>query len=148
MARIGRRDTGPEMALRSALHRLGVRFRVDVAGLPGRPDIVLPRYGACVFVHGCFWHRHDCRRASHPRTNVAFWQEKFARNVARDRRSEEALLAMGRRVMTVWECALVGPASRPAAEVAGDVVAWLRSDCRCAVLAGSFVETAKGSGGG
>ena len=87
MSRIRSRDTSPEIALRKALHRLGLRFRLNDKRLPGKPDLVFPRYKTAVFVHGCFWHRHQvCNIATTPKTNTAFWQEKFDRNVARDRR--------------------------------------------------------------
>ncbi len=107
MSAIRGRDTGPERTLRSALHGLGLRFRLHRAGLPGRPDLVLPRHRVIVFVHGCFWHRHvGCRYATIPGTRSEFWAAKFAANVARDRRNETALLEAGWRVAVVWECAL------------------------------------------
>lgn len=107
MSRIKSRDTKPELVLRSAMHRKGFRFRVNDTRLPGKPDIVFPKYRAAVFVHGCFWHRHPgCSVATTPKSNTAFWMEKFDRNVARDTRSKEALEASGWRVFTVWECDL------------------------------------------
>ncbi len=107
MSRIRRKDTRPELRVRSLLHRLGFRFRLHRRDLPGRPDIVLPRYRTVVFVHGCFWHRHpDCRYAYTPRSRVSFWTAKFAENVARDRRNQEALIEAGWRVLIVWECEL------------------------------------------
>lgn len=107
MSRIKSRDTKPELVLRSAMHRKGFRFRVNDTRLPGKPDIVFPKYRAAVFVHGCFWHRHPgCSVATTPKSNTAFWMEKFDRNVARDARSKEALEASGWRVFTVWECDL------------------------------------------
>lgn len=107
MARVVCKDTKPEWILRSALHRLGFRYRLGGAGLPGRPDLVLRKYRAVVFVHGCFWHRHtDCKRATLPRTNAIFWKEKLERNVARDRDSSETLMALGWTVVVVWECEL------------------------------------------
>jgi DNA mismatch endonuclease, patch repair protein len=100
-------NTLPEMRLRRALHALGFRFRLHAKGLPGKPDLVLRKHGAVIFVHGCFWHRHrDCRLASTPASNREFWADKFARNIERDRQSMEALGAMGWRVATVWECGL------------------------------------------
>jgi len=108
MSRIRGRDTAPELALRKALHALGLRFRLH-ARLPGKPDIVLPRHKAAIFVHGCFWHRHDgCKVASTPKSNTAFWEEKFQRNVARDRRVTSQLEAAGWRVLVAWECQLTG----------------------------------------
>ncbi len=109
MSRVRHHDTEPELRLRRELHALGLRFRLHRRDLPGTPDIVLPRYRAVVFVHGCFWHRHDgCRRATTPKSNVDMWLQKFAANVARDIRSQEALSAAGWRVYVVWECELSG----------------------------------------
>lgn len=108
MSRIRGKDTAPELALRKALHALGLRYRLH-ANLPGKPDIVLPRHSAVVFVHGCFWHRHrGCRIATMPKSNTAFWREKFDRNVARDKRVRRQLRAAGWRVFVAWECQLSG----------------------------------------
>ena len=107
MSRIRCRDTGPEVVLRSLLHRAGLRFRLHAKKLPGRPDIVLPKYKTAIFVHGCFWHRHaGCRNATTPSTRAEFWQEKFDGNVRRDARNRADLKAAGWTVMTVWECEL------------------------------------------
>lgn len=96
MSRIRGKDTGPEMRLRSLLHRAGYRFRLHRAGLPGRPDIVFPRYGAVVFVHGCYWHRHqDCPNATMPKTRPEFWRAKFQGTVERDRRNADKLTGAG-----------------------------------------------------
>lgn len=105
MSRIRGGDTTPEKAVRSALHRMGYRFRLRVRELPGSPDIVLPRYRTVIFVHGCFWHRHPrCSFAYTPKSRVEFWQDKFEANVARDRRTSRSLRARGWRVIVVWEC--------------------------------------------
>lgn len=107
MSRIRSRDTRPEIALRKGLHALGLRFRLDNRKLPGKPDIVLPRYKSVVFVHGCFWHRHEgCKVATTPKSNTDFWVQKFDRNVARDARVTGDLEALGWRVFVVWECEL------------------------------------------
>lgn len=107
MSLIKGRDTMPEMALRRALHSLGFRYRLGGAGLPGKPDLVLPKYKSIIFVHGCFWHRHkNCRIASTPKSNVEFWQDKFDKNVSRDKRVGRALRALRWRVYVVWECDL------------------------------------------
>jgi len=105
MSRIRGRDTAPEKQVRSALHRAGYRFRLHRKDLPGRPDIVLPKHSTVVFVHGCFWHRHQgCRFAYTPKSRVAFWNEKFRTNVGRDRRNLRDLRRLGWKVVTVWEC--------------------------------------------
>lgn len=107
MSRIGSRNTAPEIRMRSLLHRAGFRFRLHAPDLPGKPDIVLRRYKAVVFVHGCFWHRHGgCRKATTPSTRPDFWQSKFNATIERDRRKTSELNAMGWRVLTVWECEL------------------------------------------
>lgn len=105
MSRIRSRDTKPEKLVRSLLHRLGYRFRLHRKDLPGKPDVVLPKYAAAVFVHGCFWHRHPgCRFAYTPKSRTRFWEEKFSGNVARDRRNRKELEGLGWTVLTVWEC--------------------------------------------
>jgi DNA mismatch endonuclease (patch repair protein) len=107
MAAIRGKNTGPELAVRRILHAMGLRFRVHRKDLPGRPDIVLPRHRTVVFVHGCFWHRHEgCRYTSTPKTRLEFWQAKFDENLARDHRNRIALEEMGWRVLVVWECEL------------------------------------------
>ena len=107
MAAIRGRDTQPELKLRRALHRLGFRFVLSPRDLPGRPDVVLPRYRVAIFVHGCFWHRHPgCRFTATPSTRVEFWNAKFAANVRRDWRNIEDLRRAGWRVLVVWECSL------------------------------------------
>lgn len=105
MALIRGRDTKPELRVRSLLHGLGYRFRLHRKGLPGSPDIVLPRHKAVVFVHGCFWHRHPgCRGATMPKTRTEFWCEKFEANVRRDEAASAGLNEAGWRVLVLWEC--------------------------------------------
>ncbi len=105
MAGIRGKDTRPEHFIRSALHRRGFRYRLHSRRLPGKPDLVLPRYHAVVFVHGCFWHRHPgCRYATFPASRPDFWEEKFRRNVERDQAHERQLVGAGWRVFVVWEC--------------------------------------------
>ncbi len=108
MGRIRGRDTAPEIAVRSILHRQGLRFRIHGRSLPGRPDIVLPRWRTVVFVHGCFWHRHAaCRFAYTPKTRLDFWTAKFDSNTQRDKRNQKTLSDAGWRVVIIWECELV-----------------------------------------
>ncbi|WP_309137393.1 very short patch repair endonuclease [Pseudomonas sp. LS44] len=112
MAGIRSSDTSPEMKVRRLLHRHGFRYRLHQKNLPGRPDLVLPRYRVCIFVHGCFWHRHfGCHYATTPKTRPAFWQTKFDQNVTRDARIKAELLASGWRVFELWECGIRGPES-------------------------------------
>src|SRR6056297_397025 len=136
MRAVPRSSTKPEIVLRKRLHALGLRYVLGGRGLPGRPDLVLPRWTAAVFVHGCFWHRHPkCRYTTMPSTRPEFWQAKFEANVARDNAVRARLLAEGWRVATVWECALRKPER---AELAADMLAaWLRDGVSYLELAGS-----------
>jgi DNA mismatch endonuclease, patch repair protein len=104
MSRIGGKDTAPELVVRKTLHSLGYRFRLHRRDMPGTPDIVLPRYGKVVFVHGCFWHGHGCKIGKPPKSNVGFWEEKLAKNKERDARNAAALRKLGWDVVTVWQC--------------------------------------------
>lgn len=107
MSRISSKDTAPEMHVRSFLHRNGFRFKLHAKDLPGKPDIVLPKYKTIVDVRGCFWHRHPgCRQASVPASNTEFWQRKFDRNIERDRKTEKRLAELGWNLVVVWECEL------------------------------------------
>jgi len=110
MSRIRGKDTKPEVLVRSMLHRAGYRFRKNVSTLPGKPDIVLPKYRTVIFVHGCFWHRHKgCKDATTPKSNKAFWRKKFERNVSNDRKHARELRKLGWKVVTVWSCQLMMP---------------------------------------
>jgi len=106
MAAVRGKDTVPERLVRSALFALGFRFRLHRRDLTGAPDIVLPRFKVAVFVHGCFWHGHNCRRGRRPTSNVGFWNRKLGGNVKRDRRNYTALRAAGWKVFIVWECSI------------------------------------------
>ena len=113
MSRIRGSDTQPEMLIRRGLHARGFRYRLHDKSLPGRPDLVLPKYSTAVFVHGCFWHGHDCPMFRLPATRPEFWSNKIDRTRVRDERSFASLLRQGWRVLTVWECALRGPYRLP-----------------------------------
>ena len=107
MRRVKAKDTAPELRLRRLLWRAGCRYRLGGGGLPGRPDLHFPSRRLAVFVHGCFWHGHDCPRGARaPKTNTAYWTAKIARNQARDAAAVAALTALGWRSVVVWECAL------------------------------------------
>jgi DNA mismatch endonuclease, patch repair protein len=128
MSAIRGRDTKPEIRVRRLLHAAGFRFRLHVKGLPGRPDVVLSKYRAVVFVQGCFWHRHqECPNTTIPASNAAFWSGKFEENVARDGRNTAALLSAGWRVATVWECAVRKMSDE---ELANSLRHWLRGNRR------------------
>jgi len=119
-------DTRPEIFLRKALHGAGFRYRLHAAKLPGRPDIVLASRRAAIFMHGCFWHRHEgCHWCTTPASNVEFWRSKFERNVERDQTVVETLHSMEWRTAIIWECGLREP---HAATTLEDIVTWLRSD--------------------
>ncbi len=110
MGKIRGKNTKPELLVRSMLHRCGYRYSLHNKALPGKPDIVLRKHKTVVFVHGCFWHRHpDCKVASMPKSNTAFWQDKFERNVANDKKHRRALETLGWKVIVVWACELKDP---------------------------------------
>jgi len=130
MSRIGSHDTAPEMLVRSMLHRKGFRYTVTSVNnreLPGKPDLVLPKYRRVIFVHGCFWHAHEgCKYFQLPATRRAWWKAKLHGNRERDKVSQRKLMELGWRVLIVWECAVKRAADRPAA---GDTLAdTLRDD--------------------
>ncbi len=127
MAGIRGRNTKPEILVRSLLHRQGFRFRLHVGNLPGKPDIVLRRFHAIIFVHGCFWHGHDCRFFKWPRTRPAFWRKKIKGNHANDLKIRKKLRGAGWRVGIVWECAL-RDRSNSLEDVQSRIVRWLASD--------------------
>lgn len=105
MARIKGQNTSPELRVRKALHARGFRFCLHRTDLPGKPDIVLPRHGVAIFVHGCFWHQHKkCKHSSAPKSNVAYWREKFRKNVCRFEKDRRKLQRRGWRVVVIWEC--------------------------------------------
>ena len=121
MSGIRGRDTKPELRVRRHLHARGLRFRLHVRDLPGRPDIILPRHRAVVFVHGCFWHRHEgCRYAYRPKSRQEFWETKLNGNAERDARDQQRLRDLGWRVFVIWECDMTEPTlARLAEEVGG-----------------------------
>ena len=127
MAGIRGKNTKPELAIRSALHCLGFRFRLHRKDLPGKPDLVFPKHNAVILVHGCFWHGHDCHLFKWPKTRSEFWHQKISSNIARDRRHLLALADGGWRVAVIWECALKGRTRLSMETVAKLCAAWLES---------------------
>ena len=105
MRAVKSKDTSPEIRLRKTLFALGLRYRLNVKTLPGKPDLVFPRHRTVLFVHGCFWHGHNCKRGRRvPKTNTDYWRDKIGKNRERDRKNKHALEALGWRVLTIWEC--------------------------------------------
>ena len=128
MSGIRSTNTKPEMILRRGLHKAGLRFRLHVRNLPGKPDMVFPRWRAVLFAHGCFWHGHECPLFRWPRTRPEFWRAKIERNRANDIRAAVALRAAGWRLGVVWECALKGKTRLPVEGIFLQCADWLGSD--------------------
>lgn len=128
MAGIRGKNTRPEIFVRKMLHGAGLRFRLHVGELPGKPDIVLPRWRAVIQVQGCFWHGHDCHLFRVPATRPEFWATKIAGNRARDGAARAELAALGWRQLSVWECSLKGRERLPAEVVLQQILAWLQRD--------------------
>ncbi len=137
MSAVRRSGTRIEHQIRRDLHGRGFRFRVDVRGLPGRPDLALRKYNAVVFVHGCFWHGHDCRLFRLPATRQDFWSQKLASNRLRDEGSVRRLQELGWRIAVVWECALRGVHQSDVGCVLQALAGWLKSDSAYLELRGS-----------
>ena len=142
MSRVRQKDTKPEILLRSALHKTGLRYRLHNRKLPGSPDIVFPYFHAVTFVHGCYWHSHGCYRSTLPKSRRTFWEEKFSANRARDERDIALLGAHGWRVLVVWECALVGKHALLVDEITELVHTWLTGTEAYGAIAGGPLELA------
>ena len=136
MRAVKSKNTKPEIVVRTVLHRLGFRFRLHRTDLPGKPDLVLPKYRAVIFIHGCFWHGHDCILFSWPKTRRDFWQSKIDSNVRRDRKHIRTLIQGGWRVATIWECALRGKTRLPIDFVGEECAFWLMSNEKSMELIG------------
>lgn len=128
MSGIRGKNTKPELIIRSGLHKAGFRFRIHDRSLPGHPDLVLPKYSALIFVHGCFWHGHQCHLFKWPKTREAFWHDKIRGNMERDERYLVRLRDDGWRICIVWECALKGKHRQPVEDVVEDCGKWLLSE--------------------
>lgn len=142
MAGIRGKNTQPELAIRSALHRRGFRFRLHRKDLPGKPDLVFPGRNAVIFVHGCFWHGHDCHLFRWPKSREAFWRDKIGTNIERDWNQREALVDAGWRIGTVWECALKGKTRLPFECVVDQCTIWLKSDKKTLEVSGDEARAA------
>ncbi|MCP8939921.1 very short patch repair endonuclease [Alsobacter sp. SYSU M60028] len=138
MAGIRGKDTRPELAIRKALHALGFRYRLHARDIPGRPDMAFPRYRAVIFVHGCFWHGHDCALFRLPGTRTEFWAGKIAGNRTRDAKVAAELDTARWRHLTIWECAFRGRGGIGLASVIGQTAAWIRSDEGSREIRGEF----------
>ena len=128
MAGIKGKDTRPEILIRKALHRQGFRYSLHRKDLPGKPDLVLPKYNAVIFINGCFWHAHDCHLFKWPKTRPEFWREKIGGNKERDKRNLDKLSELGWRVLIIWECALKGRQRLDFEQVLTTASNWLKSE--------------------
>ena len=126
MSGIQGKNTKPELIIRSALHRDGFRFRIHVKNLPGKPDIVLKKFKAVIFIHGCFWHKHNCRFFKWPKSRVDFWKEKLNKNADNDAKNIKKLADLQWRICIIWECALRG-ANKDVDSVKIKIEKWLKS---------------------
>lgn len=127
MSGIRGKNTQPELLVRKALHKEGFRYRLHDKHLPGKPDLVLPKYSAVIFVHGCFWHGHNCHLFKWPKTRKEFWRNKINRNRKVDRRNYKKLKEEGWYVLTIWECALKGKTKQSFESVINRTTKWLES---------------------
>jgi DNA mismatch endonuclease, patch repair protein len=125
MSKIRGKDTRIEILVRSGLHRRGLRFRLHKKSLPGKPDLYLAKYHAAIFVHGCFWHLHECHLSNLPKTRIEFWETKLTKNKLRDERNVNDLLTAGVRVMTIWECALRNKNPKQLSKIFDEIIDWL-----------------------
>ena len=139
MSGIRGKDTKPELMIRKALHARGYRYRLHSPAVPGKPDLFLRRYRAAIFVHGCFWHGHDCHLFKLPSTRTEFWQRKIDRNRARDAEVEAALCEQGWRRLVIWECALKGKTRLEFGGLMNRLCDWLAAGGENGEIAGSAV---------
>lgn len=127
MAGIKSKDTKPELKIRSALHQHGYRYKLHDKNLPGKPDLVLPKYNAIIFIHGCFWHLHECHLFKWPSTRPEFWKEKIINNKQRDEKNLQLLKDKGWRILNIWECALKGKCALDFTSTITSISEWLNS---------------------
>lgn len=144
MSGIRGKNTRPEIIVRSGLHRLGFRFRLHTSSLPGKPDLVFPKFRAIILVNGCFWHGHDCHLFKWPATRSGFWRGKISRNMARDRENLEIYDRYKWRVLVIWECALKGKNKRNSEEVVSTAASWLQSSEPFGEIRGNDCDGSRG----
>lgn len=140
MAGIKGKNTKPELQIRSGIHKRGFRFRICDKRLPGKPDIVFRKYKAVVFVHGCFWHGHDCSLFRMPTSRTKFWQAKIEKNRINDERARNTLLSTNWRVLEIWECALRGKGKRDFEATIDQISEWLLSTEQSMSIRGKLTE--------
>lgn len=143
MASIKGKNTKPELAVRKMLFGLGFRYRLHVKNLPGSPDLVLKKYRAVIFIHGCFWHGHKCAVGNTPRSNVEFWERKIKRNSRRDRLTRQRLLRQKWRVLVIRECALTGKGKMPRNSLADTLYQWIKGKKKMGTIRGHFFSRPK-----
>lgn len=136
MSAIKAKNTEPELLIRKMLHKKGFRYRIHDKSLPGKPDLVFPKYNAVIQVHGCFWHQHNCHLFKWPKARQEFWRNKISGNYQKDRETEKLLLKEGWRILTVWECAIKGRTRKPIENVINQCAAWLVQGKQCAEIIG------------
>jgi DNA mismatch endonuclease, patch repair protein len=139
MSKIRSKNTKPEVKLRKALFALGLRYRLHVKNLPGKPDIILPKYNAVIFLNGCFWHGHDCHLFKTPETRIEFWKNKLQRNREKDSENNESLRKIGWRIMTIWECSFRGKGKKKDTEISrisDRINRWLTSNSKQSEIRG------------
>lgn len=127
MSRIRSKDTKPECFIRSGLHQLGFRYRLHAPDIPGKPDLVFPKYNALLFVHGCFWHKHECHLFKWPKTRQQFWKKKIQGNWEKDEKVKRILAERGWRVLLVWECSIKGKKRYNSETLMKNISQWLKS---------------------
>ena len=142
MSNIRSKNTSPELLIRKALHARGFRYRVHARNLPGTPDLVLPKYKAVIFVHGCFWHGHHCRYFKVPQTRQAFWLEKIGKNQMRDEQQVATLRALNWRVLIIWECAVRSMKKQRTPLLIDQIVYWLLQGSEFAQINETHLESA------
>ncbi len=136
MSGIKGKDTRGELAIRKGLHKLGFRYQLHRKDLPGKPDLVFPKYNAVIFVNGCFWHAHNCHLFKWPSSRPEFWQEKISNNKIRDTNNLNKYIDIGWKVLTIWECSLKGKTRRNLNEVINTAANWLLYDSQNAEIEG------------